>query len=66
MKEATENKTPALPPSKVYHPPVIVSLGQTLKGNGSCGGGILFEEFGCTGGSTDTVCGTGNGGVGGY
>lgn len=53
MKESTENNTSALT-NKVYHPPVIIALGEMIKGIGDiCVIGFGEDELGlCTLGST--------------
>jgi hypothetical protein len=60
MKETAKNNTPALP-RKVYSPPVIVALGEMLKGNGDCvdGGTVGID---CGAGSTEHQCVEGSGG----
>lgn len=60
MKEATENNTPVLPLT-VYKPPVIISLGEMLKGSGDCVDGSLVGVL-CNAGSTEHICVEGSGG----
>jgi len=63
MKKATGKSASTLP-RKVYQPPVIIVLGEMLKGNGATcsSGGIEFGIVDCDAGGVDNdiYCGTGS------